>query len=108
MVVQLDGTLKPVTGDVFRKIPRSERSDTQKNWDRVFWACRKKNMTFRQAEGWFVHQYKYYPKRTLNFMPQNAGDWLARMQDVPFSDLIGYDKSKARVETKTPERMLFQ
>lgn len=114
-VVQLDGSLKAVTGDVYHKIARSERADTQSIWERCFWAIRKSGGTFRQAEGYFVSQAHYYPKRTQNFMPANAGDWLAKIADVPFSDLIGYDAAKDRVKsvsdgkkkpaTKAQERM---
>lgn len=98
-VTQLDGTLKQVSGDVYRRIPRRKQEDTQKLWERCFWGCRKQHLTFRACEARFFYKNRYYPTRDLKFMPVDPADWLARIEDVPFEDLIGYDEYAGRVES---------
>lgn len=95
MVVQTDGTLKEVLGDVYVERKRVERNDTEYLWERMYWRAyhSKQGMTFRQAEGLFFYENHYWPPRNLPLMPQNPNHWGRKAKDVPKSDLI----QKARV-----------
>lgn len=93
LVVQQNGELVEVEGDIF--IPRRVRleSDTAKNWKNVFWACRKSGKTFKQALGWFYQKHGYWPPMDLPLMPLHPIDQRLYIQDVPFNRLVP-DKPK--------------
>lgn len=90
MVVQQDGRLKEMTGDIFR--PQVERmyGDTEAKWMKCYHQARnsRNEMTFAQARGWFFHQHHYYPPRNLPHMPLEDISWYRAVKDVPKPMLI--------------------
>lgn len=82
-VLQHDGTLKEVSGDIFKPRRIAQKPDTQRKWEACYYRCRKAGMTFRQAEGLFFRENFYYPPRTLPRMPQTEADWFRKIKDVP-------------------------
>lgn len=100
-VIQSDGTLRYMKGDIFRERKVDQRSDTEKIWERTFWRCRKANMTFSQVYGLFFRENHYCPPKTLPLMPKSSVDWHAKIQAVPFGEL--YPKA-----AKVPEPSLFE
>lgn len=88
MVVQVDGTLKPRKGDIFRARTVQERPNTEKVWERYFYSQRKADHTFAQARAWFFHEEHYWPPKTLPLMPKHDGDWFCKISDVPRDRLI--------------------
>ena len=87
MVVQISGDLKPVKGDVFRPRYRKQEPDTMDKWRSMYHRMRRAGKTFRQAEGFFCHEYGYFPPRTLPLMPKETGDWFRRIDAVPTESL---------------------
>jgi superfamily II DNA or RNA helicase len=85
VVIQVDGTLKRVAGEVYK--PRKERMapNTQQLWERMYYRARsqKWNATFRQAEAMFFRENFYWPPKTLRLMPKESGDRFRRVKDVP-------------------------
>lgn len=85
LVVQVDGTLKKVTGDVYK--PRRERMapNTQQLWDRMYYRARsqKWDATFKQAAAMFFRENYYWPPKTLKLMPRDSGDWFRKVAEVP-------------------------
>lgn len=91
-VVQADGSLQLQMGDPIKPPASEKRHDTEKEWERIFWAMKnaKKPKTFRQAIGLFRHTHGYEPPRDLRFMPTSIYDWYRAVHDVPMSELRGW------------------
>lgn len=90
IVIQHNGQLREMKGDIFRERRRERRGNTQQIWTQCVMRCRnaKRPMTFRQAEGLFFYENHYYPPRDLEFMPKNEADWFRAVRDV-LPDRIG-------------------
>jgi DNA repair protein RadD len=82
-VIQSDGTLKMMKGDIFKSRPIKEKPDTQRLWDRCYWRCRGAGMTFNQAYGLFFRENGYCPPKTMERMPVQSVDWYAKISNVP-------------------------
>lgn len=85
-VVMANGQLREHKGDIFPTRRRSTRPDTAKLWQQMYYRLRnakKRSFTFRQLEGFFAHEYRYFPERNLKFMPQNSIDWFRELKEVP-------------------------
>jgi superfamily II DNA or RNA helicase len=93
-VIQEDGTLKYLKGDIFKERVTDQRSDTEKLWERTYWRCRNSNMTFGQAYGLFYQDHGYSPPKSLPLMPREAVDWHAKIKAVPRGHLIPKDEVK--------------
>ena len=83
LVVQVSGELKEYRGDIIRPRRVALRPDTQRLWESMYHRMKRANRTFRQAEGLFFHENRYWPPRTLALMPVNDGDWSRKVGDVP-------------------------
>jgi hypothetical protein len=88
-VVQANGELIQMKGDVFPKRRRHLREDTEKKWLNTWCRAFQAGMTFRQAEGLFVKEHGYYPVRDLPMMPKERGDWFAKVHFVEPQGLHG-------------------
>jgi len=94
-VLQKDGSLKPMYGDIFR--PRRQLSNTERlreEWTSRIRAIRKSSkptvasMTFSQAEVAFARDHNWgYPPHSLPMMPVNDIDWFMPVKDVPVERL---------------------
>ena len=84
-VIQADGTLIEMRGNIF--VPRKTcmKADTAKLWSKAFFAARnsKTGQTFAQALGYFCYQHGYYPPPDLRGMPKDPGDLCRAVKDVP-------------------------
>jgi ribosomal protein L32 len=87
-VIQRNGELKEVTGDIFRERKVKCKPDTQKMWERCYYRMKKAGQTFKQAEALFFREHNYWPPRSLPLMPANPLDWERKVKDVPFDKLI--------------------
>lgn len=105
-VIQKDGTLKMMHGDILKPRKVKTEPDTQKKWESIFWRARKsKNgMTFAQAEGLFYREFNYWPPPNLGLMPRDGGDKSRRVASVPFSDLIPKPDRQPNPAAHDPQR----
>ncbi len=89
-VIQEDGTLVEVKGDVFPRRKTRMKPDTASIWERCYYRMKnaRKPKTFGQAYGLFVYENRYQPPRDLPLMPQDPRDWTRRIGDVPTDKLI--------------------
>ena len=91
MVVQKDGELKPVHGDIYRP-PRKDRSPreiAQRRWDSCCFVVRREGGTFRQAVGRYFYRHDWVgPPDGLAGMPMHERDWFLPIQDVPAERLV--------------------
>jgi len=89
VVVQANGELKVVEGEIYKPKRIREFDNTEKLWTSMYHRAKhsKNGMTFRQAEGLFFYEHHYYPPRTMPYMPTNELDWFRRVADVPSHEL---------------------
>lgn len=89
-VIMADGRMRIREGKLIRKKYVSERPETQRHWDSMYFGYKRKRhkATFSQMEAFFLRTHGYYPPRTLVNMPRHPEDWHARVCDVPFNRLI--------------------
>lgn len=106
-VIQTDGTLKEMTGDIYRPRRICQRPDAAKIWERMYWRARSRktvqkmvdgvlqdvvvgwSATFRQAFALFAAENNWgWPARDLPFMPKEPNDTFQLVEEVPFEDLI--------------------
>lgn len=89
-VVQSNGTLVELYGDVYK--PRITRMlpDTAKLWKSMYYRALKSKtgMTFRAAESLFVHEHHHWPPRNLPLMPKGDLGWYRRVRDTPKEELL--------------------
>ena len=84
-VVQMDGTLREHTGDIYKPRRVLMKQNTVQIWTQAYHRARnsKNRMTFRQAEGLFFYENHYYPPHDLPLMPLDRIDWYRPVADVP-------------------------
>lgn len=99
-VVQSDGTLKEMTGDIFRARRIAAHTDRlERDWVEMYHRAKSKkwNATFAQAEALFAQEHNWaYPPRDLPMMPTSDVDWFRKVRDVP--------KESLRPATEPPQQ----
>lgn len=88
MVVQIDGTLREVQGDIYKPRVTKTKANTLQLWTRMYHRAKNAGMTFRQAEGLFAVENYYWPSRDLPMMPMYELDLFRKVKDVPAERLI--------------------
>jgi superfamily II DNA or RNA helicase len=89
-VVQIDGTLKEMTGDIFRPRRLCKRSDGPAIWERMYWRSRtaRGRRTFRAAAAFFAQENQgSWPDPHWPLMPVEDRDWFLLVEDVPVQRL---------------------
>lgn len=84
MVVQQDGALKAMVGDIF--VPRRvcKRRDAEERWRKMYYRARNAGMTFAQAEANFARENNWgWPSRKFPLMPLTDIDFYRKVADVP-------------------------
>jgi len=74
-IIQSDGTLREVDGDIFKQRTIRVKPDTARIWEECYFRCRKSGRTFNQARGLFFYENHYYPPSDLPRMPVRSRDW---------------------------------
>lgn len=89
-VVQLDGSLKEMTGDVYAPRKTAMKSNTEKMWEEVYHRAKSKkwDASFAQAEALFFYENHYWPPRNLPLMPTRTNDWYRKVNRVPKDKLV--------------------
>ena len=83
-VIQTDGSLKEMGGDIFRPRRVSGQPDAAKIWERMYYRALKGGRTFKQAEALFAMENNWgWPSHGLPLMPTNPLDWFRKVKDVP-------------------------
>lgn len=87
-VIQVDGELVWVEGDVYHAKQTKFKPDTHTLWQKMYYRAKAAGMTFRAAEGLFYHENHYYPPRDLPLMPKYDRDWYREVGEVKYQDLV--------------------
>lgn len=96
MVVQVDGILKEMSGDILKPRRVMQRNDTEHKWEQMYHRMKRAGKTFGQAEGLFVHENHYWPPRTIPLMPRDDYDFYHKIGDVPPERLVPKQAGEAR------------
>lgn len=87
-VVQVDGSLKEMCGDIYQPRRLCKRNDVEEIWKRMYYRCKSRGATFRQAEALFaMENYWGWPPRTLPLMPIEPVDFYFPVDQVPWERL---------------------
>ena len=86
-VVQLDGTLKPQSGKIYKPKKGANKSPQEKAWTTALYQCAnaKQPKTFKQAMGLYREKMGEWPPMGLPMMPTgdtNDPDWKRFVKDV--------------------------
>lgn len=103
LVIQKDGKLKEMFGDIFRPRKVKAAPDAAKLFEREYYRAKNCRHTFKQAYASFFREHGYWPERNLPLMPTDSLDWSRKVADVPYSKLI----PKAPNPVEQPEPALF-
>lgn len=90
VVIQVDGTLKEVVGEIYRPRVEKLKPNTQQIWERMYYRAKsvKWNATFNQARAKFFLENYYWPPRNLKLMPIHLNGWYQKVREVPWNELI--------------------
>lgn len=88
-IIQEDGTLRPMTGDIYKKRRVRQEPNTEKLWTAIYWRMKKarKPKTFAQAFAFFYREHGYWPPSNLPMMPKSQVLIHRHIADVPYQDL---------------------
>lgn len=86
-VIQTDGTLKEVRGDIYKPRVVNTSPDAHKVWKACVFRCKAAGMNFNQARGLFLKQTGTVPGPDFPLMPTISGDWPLPVRDVPYDRL---------------------
>lgn len=86
-IIQTDGTMREMRGDIFPQRAIAKKPDTNKLWEQMYYRAKNSHMTFRQAEALFYQDHHYYPPRTLPLMPTSDIDFHRKVRDTPRENL---------------------
>lgn len=87
MVIQTDGTLKEVHGDVYKPRRVNNSPESHKKWKACVYRCKAKGMNFNQAKGLFLRETGTVPGPDFPMMPTQASDWGVPVASVPYERL---------------------
>lgn len=84
MVVQQDGSLKEMSGDIYKPRRTYTQSDVLRKWEQCYHRCKNTDRTFNQARGLFAYENNFqWPPNNLPLMPRDELDWFRSVKDVP-------------------------
>lgn len=93
MVVQRDGTLKEMRGDIYKPRVTYTKSDVERKWEQCYHRCKNTDRTFNQARGLFAYENNFqWPPSGLPLMPRDELDWFRSVKDVPRERLVSTTK----------------
>lgn len=94
MVMQVDGSLVPYHGDIFKPRVVKMKDDTEKHWESIYYRAKKskKSMSWKQAYGLFYHEHGYWPPKDMGLMPKSEFQWERRVCETPYADLNQSDR----------------
>lgn len=89
MVVQQDGRLQAVKGDIFKARQVSTDPADVKLWKSCYFRAKnaKNGMSFNQAAALFYRECGRWPDPSWPLMPRESIDKFRRVADVPFAEL---------------------
>lgn len=90
MVVQANGNLREMVGDILKPRRQYKKPDAEAKWEKCYFRALKADMTFGQARGLFAYENNFqWPAHDLPFMPVHEADIFSKVKDVPKSRLHG-------------------
>jgi hypothetical protein len=89
MVVQANGKLKEMHGDILKPRRIYAKPDGVAKWERCYWRAHNSGKTFSEARGLFCMENNYaWPSPDWPLMPVNEADLFSKVKDVPKAQLV--------------------
>jgi superfamily II DNA or RNA helicase len=89
IVVQHDGSLKEVTGDIYKPRRHDRRPGLQERMERYYHRFRKTDRTFNQLTALYAYEnYWAYPPENAPYLPLDPLDFFRKVKDVPREKLV--------------------
>lgn len=111
-VVQKDGVLKPMHGDIFKPRRVCQAQNAVKDWERQYWRSRESARTFRAAIALYAYEHNWgFPGDDWPFMPREEGDLFRSVKSVAMDRLYGgkeWLEAKERRDREREQRDLFR
>lgn len=98
-VVTEEGTLKKITGSIFRPRKTYTDPDGPAKWERMYHRARSKSWgaSFRQAAAVFAQENGWnWPATDWPLMPTTPDDWFLKVSDVPMNRLTSLPERTER------------
>ena len=94
VVMQEDGTIEKIRGEIIKKPTRQKKADTERLWTQLYYGYKNKKVpqSFLQMEAFFYREHGYKPTRDLPFMPRQTILWYEQVHSVPMDQLTGRNK----------------
>jgi len=87
-VMQRDGNLRLVHGDMFKPRRQSNNKSEEGEWVSMYHRAKRAGMTFNQAEALFAKERNWnFPHRSWRLMPRFAAEFALKVRDVPYDRL---------------------
>lgn len=97
-VVQTNGKLREVKGDVYKPRIVNMAPDAHKKWVACYWRCLKSGRTFNQARALYQHEnHGTVPGKDFPMVPIYESDWSMHVRDVPKDRLTQLKNERAPV-----------
>lgn len=100
-VMQTDGTLREMSGDVYKPRREYKGADAVQKWVRMYHRAKsaKWDATFFQAFALFAQENNWgWPARTLPLMPLRTEDLVRKVSEVPYERLRPYERYERKEE----------
>ena len=98
MVVQTDGQLREVTGDVYKPRRVNTAPDAHKRWVACYFRSLQVRADVRSVRATYQHEnFGTVPGSEFPLMPKMASDWSLPVKDVPKERLTIYRPDSAAV-----------
>lgn len=102
LVIETDGSLREVRGDIYKPRKVSEAPEAHKTWIGCYFRCKRSGKTFAQARGLFMREMNYQvPGDDFPLMPKRPADWHRKVCDVPREELTPYQKAKPQEQQES-------
>jgi superfamily II DNA or RNA helicase len=89
VVIQANGQLKEVSGDIYKPARKDNRPGVEKRWERMYYRFRKTDKTFNQARGCYKYENFWCDiPDGIPFTPVDPLDWFRPVKEIPMSRLV--------------------
>jgi superfamily II DNA or RNA helicase len=85
-VLQHNGTLREMHGDIYRERTVKQEPDTARKWKGCVFRIKHKGGNFNSAVGLFYKENGYWPPKDLPYMPLDPRDFHRPIKSVPYSE----------------------
>jgi superfamily II DNA or RNA helicase len=88
IVIQTDGTLREVQGDIYKPRRVNDSPKAHKDWKATYYQFKNAGKTFSQARGYYLYKTGGVPAPDCPLTPRFDSDWALPINQVPYGRLV--------------------